>query len=121
MAKDEVGSRNTLDQTNRRSLKVHHDALKKGRQVRGTGILLKHEAQRTPGQSPVIVLKEILYDDLSAIGERFLAYKWLAPSPPQTSGLRGQPDCQGRSCAGGSCPEPCVCDPVTLRCVRISI
>jgi hypothetical protein len=121
MAKESVGSKSSINQTNRKSLKVHQDALKVGRQARGTGILVKHESQRTPGQSPVIVLREVAYQDLCAIGEKFLAYKWVAPSHLQTAGPRAEPDCQGRSCTGGACPEPCVCDPVTLRCVRVSI
>jgi len=120
MAKKPVRPKGAVDQTNQRSLRVHRDALREGRLARGTGILLRHESERTTGESPAIVLKDLAYKELCEIGEKFLAYKWVAASVIDTS-APPSPDCQGRSCAGRPCSEPCVCDPATLRCVKISI
>ena len=117
MTRKPDGQKSAADQTDRRSLEAHRE----GRGVAGTGIVLKHAADRKPGASPVIVLRDIAYDDLCEIGSRYLAYKWIAPSVRATAAPRPQPDCTGRSCAGRPCANPCVCDPATLRCIKISL
>jgi hypothetical protein len=117
MPKQETNPRNAGDQTSQRSLKAHTAALKEGRRMAGTGYLVKDVSARKPGESPVIVLPEVGYHDLCEIGKKFLAYRWVAPAIMASSGPGVIRDCAGRSCATGKCPEPCVCDPHTLRCV----
>jgi hypothetical protein len=113
--------KNGVNQTSRESLKAHTDALKGGRHMTGIGAVLKHESARRLGESPIIVLHDVAYQDLCAIGAKFPAYKWIAPGTLATPGRRAIPDCEGRSCQGARCQNPCMCDPATDRCVKIPI
>jgi hypothetical protein len=106
-----------LDQTDRRSLA----AVRSGSAAVGTGIVLQHPAERNPRARPVIVLREVTYAELRAIGSRHMAYKWIAPPVMAAAAAGPRADCAGRSCAGRPCAGPCVCDPATLRCIKISL
>ncbi len=113
--------KNAVNQTSRKSLKAHHEALKEGRHTRGIGIIMKHESERHPDEQPAIILRDVRYKDCCTIGEKFPAFKWIDPSVLPAPSATAVPSCAGRSCAKSACSDPCVCDPVTLRCVRISI
>jgi hypothetical protein len=121
MARKPARSELAVNQTSQRSLKLVCEALREGRVALGTGIILKRPVERSRAASPVIILKDVPYEDVCALGASFPAYKWVAPTVLATAGPCVQADCEGRSCANAPCPDPCVCDPMTLRCVKFSI